>query len=211
MKLKTIDLGRKNFAEAFEIQEASVTARQAGEISDSLILVEHSPVYSLGRNADRSNVLYTPEELAERGIDLVRTTRGGQVTYHGPGQLVGYPVIDLRERHKGVLWYVEQLENMLIDTLRKFGVASSAGRKDRGVWIGDDKIAALGVRVMRHVTMHGFALNVAVNLADYQGIIPCGIVDKGVTSLHKFIPDITLEKVKTELIKSFCQIFDYQQ
>jgi lipoyl(octanoyl) transferase len=208
-KLSVVDLGLQNFADAFAIQEETVAARQAGNIPDTLILVEHTPVYTLGRNADEANVIYSAESLQTHGIELVRTTRGGQVTYHGPGQLVGYPVINLRERKQGVLWYVEQLENMLIETLKACGIESEAGRKDRGVWIGDNKIAALGVRVTRHVTMHGFALNVAVNLDDYSGIIPCGIRDKGVTSLHCFKPDITIEAVKQILIDSFCNVFDY--
>ncbi len=209
MNLKIIDLGRTDFAEAFRLQEETVAARKENAIEDSLILVEHNPVYTLGRDSDPAYVLDSAEALKKRGIDLVQTTRGGQVTYHGPGQLVGYPVINLAVRNKGVLWYVEHLEKFIIEVLHKYGVESHAGKKDRGVWIGDNKIAALGVRVTRHVTMHGFALNVSVNLDDYAGIIPCGIKNKGVTSLHLHKPDVTLNKVKPVVIETFKEIFEY--
>jgi len=209
MQIELIDLGQKGFGEALDFQEKRVAERQANRVGDTLILVEHPPVYTLGRNADPTNVLKSEAELKQSGIALVRTTRGGQVTYHGPGQLVGYPILKLStQKQQGVLWYVGQLENMLIKTLHDFGIESYAGQKDRGVWVGNDKIAALGVRVTRHVTMHGFALNVRVKLENYKGIVPCGIRDKGVTSMHKFVPDITLEKVKPVLIKSFKETFD---
>jgi lipoyl(octanoyl) transferase len=210
MNLNIIDLGRTDFATAFKFQEEIVASRKEDVIEDTLILVEHNPVYSLGRNADPANVIDSTDTLKQRGIELVQTTRGGQVTYHGPGQLVGYPVISLTARNKGVLWYVEHLEKLIIEVLRKFDVESYAGKKDRGVWIENNKIAALGVRVTRHITMHGFALNVNVNLDDYSGIIPCGIKDKGVTSLHLYKPDITLDQVKPVVIETFKEIFDYK-
>jgi lipoyl(octanoyl) transferase len=210
MKLKIVDMGRVSFERAFAFQEETVAARQRHEVSDSLILVEHDPVYTLGRNADLADVIASPEELADRGISVVPTTRGGQVTYHGPGQLVGYPILDLVARRKGVLWYVEHLERALIQVLDHFGLEGHTDSANRGVWIGDDKVAALGVRVTRHVTMHGFALNVAVDLSDYNGIVPCGIRDKGVTSLDVFLPDVTLEMVKPVVIKTFQDIFEYE-
>ncbi len=210
MKLQVIDLGRAAFDRAFTLQEETVAARKANRVPDTLILVEHDPVYTLGRNADPANVLASPEALAARGIQVVPTTRGGQVTYHGPGQLVGYPVIDLAVRGKGVLWYVENLERVLIEVLRQFGVESCTDPKNRGVWIGNDKIAALGVRVTRHVTMHGFALNVAVNLEDYAGIVPCGIQNRGVTSLDRLKPDVTLEQVKPVVVDVFQDVFGYE-
>lgn len=210
MKLAVKDLGQMDYDAALRLQEECVAKRKDNTIPDTLLLVEHPPVYTLGRNADTANVLDSPETLAQRGIALVRTTRGGQVTYHGPGQLVGYPVLDLSAHKKGVLWYVEQLEKMLIKTLYEFGIQSEAGRKDRGVWIGNNKIAALGVRVTRHITMHGFALNVRVNLDDYSGIVPCGIVGKGVTSIHLLKPDITVDAVKPVLIEVFKKEFGYE-
>jgi lipoate-protein ligase B len=210
MNLNIIDLGRTDFKTAFKLQEETVAARKENRIPDTLILVEHNPVYTLGRNTDPAYILQTPETLAERGIDLVQTTRGGQVTYHGPGQLVGYPVINISEKNMGVLQYIEHLEEMLIKLLNKFDIESYADKKDRGVWVDGNKVAALGVRVTRYITMHGFALNVRVNLDDYSGIIPCGITDKGVTSMHLLKPDITLEKVKPVLIKTFKEIFNYE-
>lgn len=209
MNLRILDTGRISFERAFALQEEVVAARQRHEVPDTLILVEHDPVYTLGRNADPANVIASAEELVERGIAVVPTTRGGQVTYHGPGQLVGYPILDLVARGKGVLWYVEHLEMALIEVLDYFGLEGHTDSANRGVWIGDDKVAALGVRVTRHVTMHGFALNVTVNLSDYDGIVPCGIRDKGVTSLHRFKPDITLETVKPVVIKTFQDVFEY--
>jgi lipoyl(octanoyl) transferase len=209
MNLRILDTGRISFERAFALQEEVVAARQRHEVPDTLILVEHDPVYTLGRNADPANVIASAEELLERGIAVVPTTRGGQVTYHGPGQLVGYPILDLVARGKGVLWYVEHLEMALIEVLDYFGLEGHTDSANRGVWIGDNKVAALGVRVTRHVTMHGFALNVTVNLSDYDGIVPCGIRDKGVTSLHRFKPDITLETVKPVVIKTFQDVFEY--
>jgi len=210
MKLRVLDLGRVAFDQALALQEETVAARKANAVPDTLILVEHDPVYTLGRNADPSNVLASPEALEARGIQVVPTTRGGQVTYHGPGQLVGYPVLDLATRRKGVLWYVEHLEQTLMEVLRKFGLESCTDPKNRGVWIGNDKIAALGVRITRHVTMHGFALNVAVNLEDYAGIVPCGIRDKGVTSLNILKPDVTLDMVNPVVINVFKDVFEYE-
>ena len=203
-------MGRAPFARAFALQEQTVAARQKEAVPDTLILVEHDPVYTLGRNADPANVLDSPEVLAQRGIEVVRTTRGGQVTYHGPGQLVGYPVISLAARKKGVLWYVAHLERMLIQVLKEFGLEGCSDPENRGVWIGKCKIAALGVRVTRHVTMHGFALNVAVNMADYDGIVPCGIRDRGVTSLNLLRPDVKLNAVKPVVIGAFGNIFEYE-
>jgi lipoate-protein ligase B len=211
MNLHITDLGRTDFKAAFKLQQETVAARKENRVPDTLILVEHNPVYTLGRNSDPAYVLDSKQKLARRGIELVQTTRGGQVTYHGPGQLVGYPVINLKARNKGVLWYVEHLEKLLIKLLRKFDIESYADKKDRGVWIDGNKIAALGVRITRHVTMHGFALNVNVNLDDYTGIIPCGIKDKGVTSMHLIKPNITLEKIKPVLIETFKEVFEYNR
>jgi lipoyl(octanoyl) transferase len=211
MNLHITDLGRTDFKTAFKLQEKTVADRKAGRIPDTLIIVEHNPVYTLGRNTNPEYILQSRETLAKRCIDLVQTTRGGQVTYHGPGQLVGYPVINLADKNKGVLWYVEHLENLLVELLKFFNIESYTDKKDRGVWVDGNKIAALGIRVSRHITMHGFALNVRVNLDDYSGIIPCGITDKGVTSMHLFDPGITLEKVKPALINTFKEIFNYER
>jgi len=203
------DIGRMAYDDALALQESMAEERIEGRIPDTLILVEHDPVYTLGRNATRENIIASGEELADRGIDVKATTRGGEVTYHGPGQVVGYPILHLGELRGKVLWYVEQLEQVLIDTLGSFGVTGRRDSINRGVWIGDEKIAALGVRVSRKVTMHGFALNVRVALSDYGGIIPCGIAERGVTSMHRLIPDIDVAQVKPVLIEKFRNVFAY--
>jgi lipoyl(octanoyl) transferase len=211
MQLSVLDLGHMAFDQAFERQQAIMDARRRDDVSDTLLLVEHDPVYTLGRNADASNVLYDEDRLRERGIALARTTRGGQVTYHGPGQLVGYPIVRLSmSGGRGVLWYVSKLETMLIAVLAHFGVDGRTDPINRGVWVGQDKIAALGVRVAGGVTMHGFSLNVNVDLAHYAGIVPCGIQDRGVTSLHVHVDGVTLASVKPVVVDAFKDVFGYE-
>lgn len=211
MQLQVLDLGRLSFEAAFARQESLADARRREVAGDTLLLVEHDPVYTLGRNADPGNVLASEADLLSRGIALVRTTRGGQVTYHGPGQLVGYPILRLATgRGRGVLWYVAQLEAVLIAVLARFGVEGRTDPVNRGVWIGQVKVAALGVRVAGGVTMHGFSLNVNVALQDYAGIVPCGIPDRGVTSLHLHVPGVTLETVKPVVTDIFKEVFGYE-
>ena len=209
LPLQVTDLGRCPFLPAFQRQEELVEARKAGTVPDTLLLVEHDPVYTLGRNATTENIIVSEEELTQRGIDVVRTTRGGQVTYHGPGQLVGYPIMDLGVRDRKALWFVGNLERVLIEALAEFGVEGATDPANRGVWVGSEKIAALGVRITRHITMHGFSLNVKVKLEDYGGIIPCGIKGRGVTSLDRFVADITMDRVKVVLVEKFKAVFGY--
>jgi lipoate-protein ligase B len=207
--LHVVDLGKQRYEDAFALQGDMVEKRKRGEIPDTLLLLEHDRVYTLGRNAKEGNVVASPDELDRRGIRVVKTNRGGDVTYHGPGQLVGYPIINIGGEGKGVLWYVQKLEEVICRSLKTFGLDASTDRQNRGVWIGDNKIAALGVRVTRQVTMHGFALNVSVALDDYKGIIPCGIRGKGVTSLHLLVPGISMERVKESVIEQFVAVFGY--
>jgi len=207
--LNIIELGRRGYAEALEIQLNAVEQLKAGEEKDTLILVEHDPVYTLGRGADKTNVLASKGELKKAGIDLVQSDRGGDVTYHGPGQVVAYPVINLRARGEGVLWYVESLEKTVLNVIKKLGIEGGTDSANRGVWVGNDKIAAIGVRVTRGITMHGFALNVRVNIEQYRGIIPCGIIGKGITSLHKFVPDITMKRAFSLVAETFVDVFGY--
>jgi len=210
MQLQIRDLGRMPFAAAFERQEALAAARRRDEVDDTLLLVEHDPVYTLGRNADPGNVLFSEDALRARGISVVPTTRGGQVTYHGPGQLVGYPILRLATvKGRGVLWYVSQLEAVLIAVLERFGVEGRTDPVNRGVWIGLEKVAALGVRVAGGVTLHGFSLNVDVALEDYAGIVACGIRDRGITSLHLHVPGVTLDAVKPVVTDMFKEVFGY--
>jgi lipoyl(octanoyl) transferase len=207
--LRVVDLGRMAYEEAFALQERTVEDRKAGRIGDTLLLVEHDPVYTLGRNATEENIVQTREELARAGISVVRTTRGGQVTYHGPGQLVGYPILELGGRERGVTAYIDSLEKVLILLLSEYGVQAGTDSRNRGVWVGNDKIAAIGIRVTRGITMHGFALNVKTELRQYSGIVPCGIRGAGVTSLALLVPGVDMEDVKRRLIARFRDVFGY--
>jgi len=197
MHINLLTLGRVPFAEALAIQQQVVAARKQNLVGDTLLLLEHPPVLTLGRNAHRSNVLASDELLLQRGIELHEINRGGDVTYHGPGQLIGYPIIDLRGDlpgkkgpHLGPVDYVRLLEEVLIRTCGDFGVMTQRICKLTGVWtlaggsIREKKIAAIGVHVSQGVTSHGFALNVTTDLRDFEGIVPCGIADREVTSLE---------------------------
>ena len=192
------------------MQRALVEDRRAGRIDDTILLLEHPHVLTLGVRGDggRSHILVTDAALAERGIDVHETGRGGDITYHGPGQLVGYPIIDLKPDRCDVHRYVRDLEEVLIRTAASYGI--EAGRVDglTGVWVGRDKLAAIGVRIARWITSHGFALNVATNL-DYFGlIVPCGIPDRGVTSLSRLLGrPVDLGEVEDRVAAQFCAVF----
>jgi len=207
--LQVMDIGTRTYRPVLEFQHALVERRAHGLAPDTLVLVEHTPVYTLGRSGKRSNILLSEQAIDESGIDVVRIGRGGDVTYHGPGQLVAYPVIHLGERSRRVAWYVHGLEEMLIGTLAGFGVEAHRDEAHPGVWVGRDKIAALGVRITRKVTMHGVALNVAPDLRHYSGIVPCGITDRGVTSLSERVPGVDMDAVKPVLVREFVRVFGY--
>jgi lipoyl(octanoyl) transferase len=180
--LAVVRAGTVPYLTAWDWQRTLVERRQRGEGRDVVLLLEHPRVYTLGKRADRSNVLFDEATLDERGIDVVEVDRGGDVTYHGPGQLVGYPI--LRLQGTPVVDYVRALEELLIRALATFGIAGDRSPGYTGVWVGDAKVAAIGVRVAAGgVTSHGFALNVTSDLDDFTGIVPCGITDRGVCSL----------------------------
>ena len=181
--LNAVWLGRIAYGPAFELQRTLADRRARGEIGDTVLLLEHDAVYTLGRRATEGEVLLDAEALAARGISVEHTDRGGRVTYHGPGQLVGYPIIDLGQSGDLVA-YVRTLERALISTVAEFGVEAGTIPSLTGVWAGESKIAAIGVHVSRGITTHGFALNVTADLDAFNGIIPCGIVDRGVTSIE---------------------------
>ena len=205
------DLGRgTEYTEVLALQERLHAQRAAGEIPDTLLLLEHRPVYTLGRSAEENHVLYSEAALREAGIERVVTTRGGDVTYHGPGQLVGYPIIHLGEAGLHVLEFIERLEETLIRAAGVLGVKAGRDARNRGVWVGNDKLAALGIRVSHQVTMHGFALNVNTRLADYRGIVACGLNDAGVTSLCRLLGHaLDMETVKKQVERSFRDVFEY--
>lgn len=209
--LNVSDLGRDaGYGETLALQESLHARRAAGEIPDTLLLLEHRPVYTLGRSASEGNVLYSAETLRRAGIERAAATRGGDVTYHGPGQLVGYPIIHLGDAGLRVLEYVTALEEALIRAVAAFGIAAGRDARNRGVWAGNDKLAALGIRVSHQVTMHGFALNVSTRLEDYRGIVACGLRDAGVTSMARLSgrePDMA--EVKAQVEKSFRAVFGY--
>jgi len=204
-------LGRIRYAEGLDLQARLVAERQAGHIPDTLLLLEHEPVFTLGRNARRENVLFPEDELRRRGFDVFEAGRGGDVTYHGPGQIVGYPIVALPPERRDVHRYVRDLEEVMIRTCADYGVGATRVAGLTGTWVGGEKIGAIGVRIARWVTSHGFALNVATDLAPFGLIVPCGIQGRGVTSLERLLgraPD--LGDVMAELAKSFGRVFERQ-
>jgi len=208
--LRVLDLGHRAYGPVLQLQEQMVEERKAGTIPDTLLLVEHDPVYTLGRNAKDGNIVASTDDLKRMGVEVVKIGRGGDVTYHGPGQLVAYPIINLKERERSIVAYVDGLEQVILRVLRGYDIEAGTDRKNRGVWVGDNKIAAIGVRVTRYVTLHGFSINVTADLSYYRGIIPCGIRDKGVTSLHLFVPGVGMEDVKQKVVKEFARVFGYE-
>jgi lipoate-protein ligase B len=198
------NIGRKSYKAVWDLQKEMQQQRIRGEIEDTLILVEHDPVYTLGKNADKDHLLQSRDE----SVDVFNIERGGDITFHGPGQLVGYPILDLSNYKKSVSWYMRTLEQVLIDTLIEFKIIAQRNDGLTGVWVGDEKIAALGVRISRWVTMHGFALNVNPDLSFYDGIIPCGIFDVGVTSMEQLLGKTqNNDNVKNVVIKKFNKYF----
>jgi lipoyl(octanoyl) transferase len=177
-------LGRVGYHEAHALQERLVDARVEGRIGDTLLLLEHPPVLTLGRGAKRENVLFSFDHLRSLGVEVVETGRGGDVTYHGPGQLVGYPIIDLKPDRQDVRKYVSSLEETMIRMAAEHGLEAERVAGLNGAWIGDRKIGAVGVRIRKWVTMHGFAINGTTDLSHFQWIVPCGIQGRGVTSIE---------------------------
>lgn len=250
MFIHLLQLGRVSYADGLAIQARVVAARKAGAIGDMLLLLEHPPVITLGRNSSRANILASDEWLASRGVELHEINRGGDVTYHGPGQLVGYPIVDLRGDfpgkkgpHLGPVDFVRMLEEALIRTCADFGVMAKRIPKCTGVWstsyrsghaprvddktegnrsetdpdesclTGEKKLAAIGVHVSQGVTSHGFALNVTTDLRDFDWIVPCGITDRGVTSLELEADpatEPTMERAANSAARNFGRVFNRQ-
>ena len=210
-RLEIRRLGLVSYADALELQKRLVESRKAGTIPDQLLLLEHPPVITLGvkvRN-DRTNVLGTPAALQSAGIELFEAGRGGDVTYHGPGQLVGYPILDLRPDRCDVHRYVRDLEQVMILTAGEFGVAAERISGLTGAWVAGQKLAAIGVRISRWITSHGFAFNVSTDLSHFRFIVPCGIPDRGVTSLSHLVgTDVRIRDVEDALVSSFARVFD---
>lgn len=201
------DIGTLNYDDAVALQQSLVSDRKAGLIEDQLIFVEHPHVVTLGRNSKITNVLASPEVLRATGIALHETNRGGDVTYHGPGQLVGYPILDLTNYKRDVRWYVCALEKAIIATLAEYGLQGEHIDGLTGVWVTGAKIAAIGVHISRWVTSHGFALNIDTDLTYFQYIVPCGLA-KPVTSMRALGVNTTRGEVIARFSKHFSQIFD---
>ncbi len=228
MILNLLHLGRIGYGAALELQKQLVEARHEERIGNTLLLLEHPPVLTLGRNSDRSNILASDELLARRGVEIHEINRGGDVTYHGPGQLVGYPIIDLRSvtssetgRRLGPVDYVRWLEEVMIRACADFGVRAHRVAGRTGVWtipggsIQEKKIGAIGVHISRGITSHGFALNVTTDLRDFDLIVPCGISDRTVTSLDLEVdadlnPPLSMESVINSVARHFGRVFDHQ-
>lgn len=195
-----IDLGISEFKDTWNLQKELQEKRILGEIEDQLILVEHPAVYTLGKNASKEHILKRRE-----GVSVVQTDRGGNITFHGPGQLVGYPILDLNFYKRSITWYMRELEQLMIDVLKEYGIKGSTKKGLTGTWVKDRKIAALGVRISRWVTMHGFSLNINPDLNYYQDIIPCGIQGYGVTSMAMIMGEEvpSMDEVKVKMVDYF--------
>lgn len=210
---RLLDLGTREYAQTLQLQRDLVQRRYRQEIPDTLILVEHEPVLTIGRAGSKSNILVPQEVLAREGISVYEVERGGDITYHGPGQLVGYPILDLDQHQRDLHWVLRSYEEVLIRCLQDdFGIPARRIKGYPGVWVGDKKIAAIGVAVSKWVTYHGFAFNVEPQMEHFRLINPCGITDKGVTSLAQLLGrSISLAEVKEPLLKHFADVFGYSK
>ena len=200
-----LDLGKSHYNDAWELQKKLQSQRISGQIDDQLLLVEHFPVYTLGKNTPKEHLLTKESD----NISIIQTDRGGDITFHGPGQLVGYPILDLNQYRRSISWYMRELEQLIIDVLKEYDINAERKKGLTGVWVKGKKIAALGVRISKWVTMHGFSLNINPDLKYYQGIIPCGIKDYGVTSMADLlgndVPDMS--EIKDTLVQHFIAKF----
>ncbi|MCY0864433.1 MAG: lipoyl(octanoyl) transferase LipB [Sulfobacillus sp.] len=206
----TVDLGSMAYQPAWDLQRRVGQKVLDGEWPDVVLTVEHPPVYTVGRAAHGTltNLLWDEAHLQAEGIDVFQVDRGGDITYHGPGQLVGYPILNLNRYGRDLHLYLRRLEEALIQALAVFGIEAGRMPPHTGVWVGDEKIAAIGVKASRWVTQHGFALNVDPNLAHFSGIIPCGIQDKGVTSMRRLLGrPVTLAEVRPVVLEKLAEVF----
>lgn len=207
-----IDLGLIDYSEAWELQKKIHQKRVEKRIDDVLLLLEHPHTYTLGKTAHKEHLIGSDEYLKEKNISVFEIDRGGDITYHGPGQIVGYPVICLSDWKEDSHKYLRALEQVIIDVLAEFEIAAGRNEKYTGVWIDERKIAAIGIKISRWVTMHGFAFNIKPDLSLFKGIVPCGISDKDVTSLYQEVKkEISIQNLKTTLLEKFVFVFDYKK
>ncbi len=207
-KCELRELGRMGYRAAFDLQRRLVEERKAGLIPDQLLLVEHPHVITLGRNGQMANLLAGEDVLRRAGVEFEHTDRGGDITYHGPGQIVGYPIFDLREWKRDVVAFVRAIEQALIDALAEFGISAGRMEKCTGVWVDGQKIAAIGVHIGRWVTSHGFALNHTTDLSFFQYIVPCGLT-KPVTSMEALGVLASRRDVEASIARCFARIFEF--
>lgn len=210
MRIDAVKLGRIEYAKALSLQQNLLALRQQEKIGDTLLLVEHDPVLTIGSSGSASNILLPRELLKEKGIDVYEVNRGGDVTYHGPGQIVGYPVLNLKNYGSDLRAFMWRMEDVFIHLLREqYSIeAYRDEKKYTGVWVGNDKITAVGVAVRKWVSMHGFAFNVNTNLEHFRWINPCGITDRGVTSLKKILGrEMDFEMLNNQVAEYFCRTF----
>jgi lipoyl(octanoyl) transferase len=213
MKLNVAFLGRTDYQEALEIQNRLFNLRQQNKVCNTLLMLEHPPVITLGRRGVYSNIIIPRKELEEKKVSVYEVSRGGDVTYHGPGQIVGYPIVDLRDLNKDVKDFVWRIEEVFIQLLQnQYGIeAHREDKKYTGVWVKDEKITAIGLAVKNWITMHGFAFNVNTDLEHFKWINPCGITDKGVTSLEKLLScSQDYDRLMKMVMEYYCEIFDFQ-
>jgi len=209
--ISVVNLGTTNYASVWRLQREIVELRYAGKISDVLLLNEHRHVYTLGKSSDEHHLLAQKEELIAKGVEVFHIDRGGDVTYHGPGQLVGYPILDLNNYYFDIHRYLRELEEVIIRALAEYGISAHRDKDFTGVWVGGEKIAAIGVKVARWMTMHGFALNVNTDLSYFDRIIPCGIFHKGVTSTEQLLGRrLPVDEVARKIAHHFLEVFDAQ-
>lgn len=213
MKLNIVNLGTMRYKEALDLQFEMLDKRKNNEISDTLLLVEHPPVITTGRNAKQENLLFTKEYLQQHSVDLVSTKRGGDVTYHGPGQIVGYPIVNIKTQKLGIKDFVYKLEQIFIDILNQdYNISADRDEINNGVWYNSDKLTAVGLAVKRWVTMHGFAFNVNTDLEFFKLIVPCGIQGRGVTSLEKLTGEKQdIEHIKEKIVERFIKELGYTE
>jgi lipoyl(octanoyl) transferase len=206
------DLGFIDYKEAWDLQYEIHARRVSGEAEDFLFLLEHPNTYTLGKTAHKENLTGSEKYLRENNISVYDIDRGGDITYHGPGQIVGYPIIDLNNWYKDTHKYLRALEEVIIKTCNEYDLNCERNEKHTGVWIDDRKIAAIGIKVSRWVTMHGFAFNVNTDLNLFNGIIPCGIQDKSVTSLSNELKiEVNIQEVKEKILNNFSSLFSYEK
>lgn len=196
------------YTAAYDIQQRLWSQNVTGEGPDALLVLSHPPTFTIGKSGKLDNLLLAREELEKRGLSVFFTDRGGDITYHGPGQIVAYPIIDIRKRGKDIHRYVHDLEEVVARTLADFSIEAHRNEKYVGVWVGDEKIAAIGVRIRRWVTMHGLALNIDPIMEHFSYINPCGIVDCGITSITRLLSrDVTFDDVALKLVDRFAEVF----